>query len=138
MKSMSENSSVADQELASLEREIKEKIDEIFENEISGHRFVQSSSNERQPGLSDAVVQELMVKLRSFHDSLSAERQKLKALLDKVPYPDDLKRMRSKEVSGKIFEMAGDLKGVGKNIGRVLDRLLLFIHHMLEMTADRS
>jgi hypothetical protein len=126
-----------DQGIKQVEKKIKQKIDAIFDSAISDYRFVRSSSEEVQQDSWNAAAKELVGRLQSLAESLLKERQELKALMDRLPDHEDLPDADPEEVGRQILGIAHEIKQVGKNVGPILDRLLLLTQQLLKNAPNR-
>ena len=119
-----------------LEREIREKIDTIFEQESPEHRFIREASGEVKVGSPKPEAGELLEELKSFYDLVAEERSTLKALLHLLPQPGDLEAGNPEETRREIMELVADVRRVGRNVGPTLDRLLRLTERMLQTTLQ--
>ena len=126
-----------DQEIEQVEKKIKKKIDAIFDSAISDYRFVRSSSEEVQQDSGNKAAKELVGRLQSLAESLLKERRELKALMDRLPDHEDLQDANPEEVGLQILGIAHEIKQVGKNVGPILDRLLLLTQQLLKNAPNR-
>ncbi len=125
------------QEIEQVEKKIKEKIDAIFDSPISDYRFVRSSAEEVQEDSGNAAAEELVGRLQSLAEALLKERGELKGLMDRLPEHEDLQDANPEEVGLNILEIAYKIKQVGKNVGPILDRLLLLTQQLLKNAPTR-
>jgi hypothetical protein len=126
-----------DQEIEQVEKKIKQKIDAIFDSAISDYRFVRSSPEEVQQDSGNTAAKELVGRLQSLAESLVKERQELKTLMDRLPNHEDLQDANPEEVGLQILGNAQEIKQVGKNVGPILDRLLLLTQQLLKNAPNR-
>ena len=126
-----------DQQMEQIEKKIKEKIDAIFDSAISDNRFVRSSSEEDPEQSGNTAATELVGRLQSLAESLLKERQELKALMDRLHDHEDLQDLNPEEVGLQTLGIAHEIKQVGKNVGPILDRLLLLTQQLLKNAPNR-
>ena len=126
-----------DQEMEQVEKKIKEKIDAIFDSVISDYRFVRSSSEEVQDDSGNTAAIELVGRLQSLAETLLKERRELKALMDRLPDHEDLQDANPEELGLQVVGIAHEIKQVGKNVGPILDRLLLLTQQLLKNAPNR-
>ena len=119
-----------------LEREIREKIDTIFEQESTEHEFIRQAWREVKAGSPKPELGELLEELTSFHDLVAEERSTLKALLHLLPQSVDLQERNPEEARREIIELTADIRRVGRNVGPTLDRLLRLTERMLQTTLQ--
>jgi hypothetical protein len=119
-----------------LEREIRERIDAIFEQESTEQQFIREASVEVQAGSPKYEPGELLEGLKRFHDLLAEERSTLKALLHLLPQPGVLEKGNPEETRREIMELVGAIRRVGSNVGPTLDRLLRLTERMLQTTLQ--
>jgi hypothetical protein len=115
-----------------LEREIREKIDAIFEQERTDYKFIREASAEVKTSSAKPEAGDLLEELRSFHDLVADERSTLKALLHLLPQPGDPQEGNPEETRRQIMELAADIRRVGRNVGPTLDRLLRLTERLLQ------
>jgi hypothetical protein len=123
-------------EAEQLEREIREKIDAIFEQESTEYRFIRETSGEAKATSPKSEAGELVEELKSFYDLVTDERATLKALLHLLPQPGDLQEGNSEQTRREIMELVVDIRRVGRNVGPTLDRLLRLAERMLQTTSQ--
>ena len=119
-----------------LEREIREKIDAIFEQESTEHKFIREASGEVKAGSPKPELGNLLEELKSFYDLVADERSTLKALLHLLPQPGDLREGNPEETRREIMELVADIRRVGRNVGPTLDRVLRLTERMLQATLQ--
>ena len=119
-----------------LEREIREKIDAIFEQESTEHKFIREASGEVKAGSPKPELGNLLEELKSFYDLVADERSTLKALLHLLPQPGDLREGNPEETRREIMELVADIRRVGRNVGPTLDRVLRLTERMLQTTLQ--
>lgn len=119
-----------------LEREIREKIDAIFEQESTDYKFIHEASGEVKASSPKSEVGELLEEFKSFYDLAAEERSTLKALLHLLPQPGDLRGENPEETRRQIMELIADIRRVGRNVGPTLDRLLRLTGRMLQTTSQ--
>lgn len=119
-----------------IEREIREKIDAIFEQDIAEQRFFRESSGEVKAGSARSALEELLAELKSFYDLVTEERSTLKALLHLLPNPGEVHDLSPDEARRDLLELAEDIRRVGKNVGPILDRLLRLTEQILQTTSQ--
>ena len=119
-----------------LEREIREKIDAIFEQESTEHKFIREASGEVKAGSLKPELGNLLEELKSFYDLVADERSTLKALLHLLPQPGDLREGNPEETRREIMELVADIRRVGRNVGPTLDRVLRLTERMLQTTLQ--
>jgi hypothetical protein len=115
-----------------LEREIREKIDAIFEQERTEYKFIREASVEVKASSGKSEAGELVEELKSFYDLVAEERSTLKALLHLLPQPGDPQEGNPEETRREIMELVTDIRRVGRNVGPTLDRLLRLTERMLQ------
>jgi hypothetical protein len=123
-------------EAEQLEREIREKIDAIFEQESTEYRFIRETSGEAKATSPKSEAGELVEELKSFYDLVADERATLKALLHLLPQPGDLQERNPEQARREIMELVVDIRRVGRNVGPTLDRLLRLAERMLQTTSQ--
>jgi len=115
-----------------LEREIRDKIDAIFEQERTDYKFIREASAEVKTSSAKPEAGDLLEELRSFHDLVADERSTLKALLHLLPQPGDPQEGNPEETRRQIMELAADIRRVGRHVGPTLDRLLRLTERLLQ------
>ena len=119
-----------------LGREIREKIDAIFEQESTDYKVIREASGEVKASSPQSEVSELLEELKSFYDLAAEERSTLKALLHLLPQTGDLQEGNTEETRRQIMELIADIRRVGRNVGPTLDRLLRLTERMLQTTTQ--
>lgn len=119
-----------------LERQIREKIDAIFEQESTEPEFIPDASGEVSASLPKSEAGELLEELKSFYDLVADERSTLKALLHLLPQPADVQEGNPEQTRREIMELVADIRRVGSNVGPTLDRLLRLTERMLQGTSQ--
>jgi len=119
-----------------VEREIREKIDAIFEQENTDYTFIREASGEVKASSPNSDAGELLAELKSFYDLLAEERSTLKALLHLLPQPGDLQEGNPEEIRRKIMELIADIRRIGRNVGPTLDRLLRLTERILQTSVQ--
>lgn len=115
-----------------LEREIREKIDVIFEQETTEQRFIREPSGGLQAGSTSPGLAEFLGELKSFCDLVAEERSTLSVLLHLLPEPDDLHDTNPEEMRRDIMELIAESRRVGRKLVPTLDRLLSLTERMLQ------
>ena len=119
-----------------LEREIRKKIDTIFEQESTEYEFIHKASGEVNSSFPNSEAGEFLEELKSFYDLVGEERSTLKALLHLLPQPADLQEGNPEQTRREIKELVADIRRVGRNVGPSLDRLLRLTERMLQATLQ--
>jgi hypothetical protein len=120
-----------------FEREIRGRIDAIFEQESAEYKFIREASGGVEGSSPKSAAGELLEELKSFYDLVAEERSTLKALLHLLPQPGDLQEARLQETRREIMELVADIRRIGRNVGPTLDRLLRLTERVLQ-TASQS
>ena len=124
-----------------LEREIREKIDAIFEQERTEYKeqerteykFIREAPGEVKASSGKSDAGELLEELKLFYDLVAEERSTLKALLHLLPQPGDPREGNPDETRREIMDLVADIRRVGRNVGPTLDRLLRLTERMLQI-----
>lgn len=134
---MQDGSRTMEQDIERLEKAIIKRIDAIFDHEVPENRFVRSSSEGEQKSSAIAVTGAFIGQLESFLDSISDQGRELKVIMERLPAPGDLDRIKREALVREVDGLVDAIQQVGRSAGTVLEQVLGLTRQMLENITPR-